>query len=88
MYISFYIDTNRLTELKTFIRNFTPSARFKHNPLKQGSKFFIALDLEVEDGNKMNNLFLKWDKEDNPPEIKKKSSFSKLLSVFKIKKSL
>lgn len=65
MYSSFYIKENRLDELKSFIREFTPTVRFKHNPLKQGDKWFIALTMEVEDGNKLNQLFNKWD-EDNP----------------------
>lgn len=66
MYSSFYIKENRLDELKSFIREFTPTVRFKHNPLKQGDKWFIALTMEVEDGNKLNQLFNKWDDEDNP----------------------
>lgn len=66
MYSSFYIKENRLDELKSFIREFTPTVRFKHNPLKEGDKWFIALTMEVEDGNKLNQLFNKWDEEDNP----------------------
>jgi hypothetical protein len=66
MYSSFYIKENRLDELKSFIREFTPTVRFKHNPLKEGDKWFIALTMEVEDGNKLNQLFNKWDDEDNP----------------------
>lgn len=31
MYSSFYIKENRLDELKSFIREFTPTVRFKHN---------------------------------------------------------
>jgi len=33
MYTSFYIEENRLNELKSFIRAGLPTARFKHNPL-------------------------------------------------------
>lgn len=66
MYSSFYIKEDRLGELKSFIREFTPTVRFKHNPLKQGDKWFIALTMEVEDGNKLNQLFIKWDEQDNP----------------------
>jgi hypothetical protein len=39
MYSSFYIKEDRLGELKSFIREFTPTVRFKHNPLKQGDKW-------------------------------------------------
>lgn len=65
MYTSFYIAENRLDELKHFIRAFTPTVRFKHNPFKEGNKLFIALTMEVEDGNKLNELFEKWHNEDN-----------------------
>lgn len=66
MYQSFYIKEERLDELKKFIRTETPSVRFKHNPLKEGNQWFIAMTLEVEDSNKLNLLFNKWYLEDNP----------------------
>lgn len=65
MYTSFYIVENRLDELKSFIKTFTPTVRFKHNPLKEGNQWFIALTMEVDDGNKLNELFEKWHNEDN-----------------------
>jgi hypothetical protein len=82
MYTSFYIKENRLDELKSFIRNFTPTVRFRHNPLKEGNQWFIALDMEVEDGNKLNELFNKWYSEDNPPKIPNKSIWKRMVSVF------
>ncbi len=82
MYTSFYIKEHRLNELKTFIRSFTPTVRFKHNPLKEGNQWFIALTMEVEDGNKLNELFNKWDEEDNPPKPIKKSIFEKIINIF------
>ncbi len=82
MYMSFHINNNRLDELKSFIRDNTPSVRFEHNPLKSGEKWFIALTMEVEDSNKMNDLFNKWYDIDNP-KINKKTLREKLLSIIK-----
>jgi hypothetical protein len=82
MYTSFYIAENRLKELNSFIRDFTPTVRFKHNPLKEGDKLFIALTMEVEDGNKLSELRNKWHYEDNPPKIPNKSIWKQILSVF------
>lgn len=83
MYTSFYIPENRLNELKSFIRSNTPTVRFRHNPLKEGNNYFIALDMEVEDSNKLNELYNKWHIEDNPPKIKEKNILYKLLNFFK-----
>ena len=82
MYTSFYISENRLNELKYFIKAELPTARFKHNPLKEGDKWFIALNMEVEDGNKLNLLHNKWHNEDNPPKNPNKSILKRILSVF------
>ena len=49
MEISFYIKENRLAELKSYIKEQTPSVRFKNNPIKIGDKFNINLTLTVED---------------------------------------
>lgn len=83
MYTSFYIAENRLDELKSFIRTSTPTARFKGNPLKEGNQFSIALTMEVEDSNKLNELFEKWHNEDNPPKIQKKRNWNPLFLFFK-----
>lgn len=80
MYTSFYIAENRLDELKSFIRTFTPSVRFKHNPLKEGNEWFIALTMEVVDGNKLNELFNKWHTQDNPPKPTNKSIWKRMFS--------
>lgn len=82
MYTSFYIAENRLNELKSFIRAELPTARFKHNILKEGDKWFIALTMEVEDGNKINLLHNKWYDEDNPPKSPNKSIWKRIVSVF------
>lgn len=79
MYTSFYISENRMNELMSFIKNELPSARFKHNPLKEGDKWFIALTMEVEDGNKLNLLHNKWYNEDNPPINTKKSIWKRIV---------
>lgn len=84
MYTSFYIKENRLEELKSFIRSFTPSVRFKHNPLKEGDKWFVALTMEVEDNNKLNELFEKWHNEDNIP-LKNESFWKRVLNNFRRK---
>ena len=82
MYTSFYVTESRLNELKSFIRAELPTARFKHNPLKEGDKWFIALDMEVGDGNKLSKLIEKWYNEDNPPKNPNKSIWKQILSVF------
>ena len=45
MRITFYIPENRLIELKTFIKNDLPSARFIQNPYKQGFGHFFYVNL-------------------------------------------
>lgn len=82
MHTSFYITENRLDELKSFIRNFTPTVRFEHNPLKESNKWFISLTMEVEDCNKLNELFNKWHSEDNPPKRPNKSILKRILGFF------
>ncbi len=71
MYRSFYIKETRLDELKTYIRVFTPTVRFYHNPLKVRNEWFIALTMKVEDSNKLNELFEKLDNEDESLEKSK-----------------
>ncbi len=83
MYSSFYIKENRLDELKKFIRTKTHSVRFKHNPLKEGDKFFISLTMDVEDGNILNELFNKWYDIDNPPNPPKTNILDKIKNLFK-----
>ena len=82
MHRSFYIAENRLEELKSFIRAFTPTVRFKHNPLKEGNQWFIALTMEEADSNKLNELFNKWHNEDNQPKSPNKIIWKRMLSVF------
>ena len=82
MYTSFYIAENRLNELKSFIRAELPTARFKHNPIKMGKEYNIALDLSVDDGNRLSQLREKWHNEDNPPKSPNKSIWKQILSVF------
>lgn len=71
MYTSFNITESRLDELKLFIKTNLPTARFVHNPLKEGNKYFIALTMESADSNKLNELQNKWYDEDHPIIIKK-----------------
>ncbi len=79
MYTSFYIKENRLDECKAIIRSL-PSARFKHNPLKEGNQWFIALTMEVSDSSKLNQLFEKWHNEDKPKEISKQSFWKRMFN--------
>ena len=67
MNTSFYLTEKRIPELKTFIKQL-PSARFKHNPLKQGNQFLISLEMDMDDSNKLSLLQNKWYDEDNKPE--------------------
>ena len=75
MNTSFPVSESRLQELKSFIRKELPSARFNHNPLREGDKWFISLTMDVQDGNKLNALQNKWYDEDNPPLKKPKKRF-------------
>ena len=82
MRTTFYIQENRIEELKSFIRAELPTARFLQNPYKQGSEFGISLELTVEDGNKLSQLRNKWYNQDNPYISPKKGWLSRLLSNF------
>jgi hypothetical protein len=82
MRTTFYIQENRIEELKSFIRAELPTARFLQNPYKQGSEFSISLELTVEDGNKLSQLINNWYNQDNPYKSPKKSWLSRLLSNF------
>ncbi len=78
----FIVMEERLEECKAFIRSL-PSARFKHNPIRVGSIYHISVSMNVQDGNKLNELFEKWYNEDNPI-VPKKNVFKNLLkSLFK-----
>ena len=81
---TFNIKTHRLTELKSFIRTNLPTARFKCNPYEIGdNSTCVALSLEVNDANKLNELFNKWYDIDNPKKIKKRFfSFNFLNRIF------
>jgi len=58
------VHNKRLNDLKAFVRSELSSARFRHNPLKHGLKWFIALTLDVDDGHKLDELMNKWREED------------------------
>lgn len=77
----FYIQENRIEELKIFIKTELPTARFLQNPYKQGSKFGISLELTVDDGNKLTRLRNDWYNQDNPYVSPKKSWFSRILGI-------
>ena len=79
--ITSYIKKDRIKELKSFIRDFLPSVRFVHNPLKTGNDLCICIDIDVNDANKLNELFNKWHEIDNP-KIPNKSFKNRLLSFF------
>lgn len=79
----FYVTENRLGELKTFIRTFTPTVRFKQNPLKSGGEYFIILTMETECGNKLNELFNRWHFEDKPIIKVKKTILNRIINIFK-----
>lgn len=81
----FYIKKNRYSELKSFIREETPSVRFLNNPIENIDTFYISLDMEVEDANKMNLLFSKWYNEDNNNKCEStdETFFSKIKKILK-----
>lgn len=77
---SFYIKKNRLDELKLFIRDNLESARFANNPIEFSNQYYIILDLNVADSNKLNELFNKWYCEDNKPLSKGKSFWKRIFN--------
>lgn len=83
MKIHFYIKPERYSELKKFIRENTPSVRFISNPFTYFNNMSIDLEMEVEDGNKLNELFNKWHEEDNPKPLPKENIFKRITSYFK-----
>ncbi len=66
MKTTFYINEDRIEELKSFIKAELPTARFNHNPYKVNDEFNISLELTVEDGNKLSGLRNNWHNQDNP----------------------
>lgn len=83
MYTSFYIKKHRLDELKKHIREHLPTVRFRHNPLEMGNEWFIALDMDVKDSAKLNELHNKWHDEDQPKPEPKKSILDRFKQLFK-----
>lgn len=67
---SFYIKSERLPEMKNFIKDNLKSARFTQNPYQVGSEYHITLDMDVLDCNRLNNLFNKWYEIDHTPKTK------------------
>jgi len=82
MRILFYVPTNRIDELKTFIRIELSSARFNENPYLQGEEYSVSLTLTVEDGNKLSILRNDWYNQEHPYKTPKKSNWDRILSVF------
>jgi hypothetical protein len=84
MYTSFYIEDKRYEELKDFIRTELTTARFASNPLREGNKWHICLTLEVQEGNKLNQLMSKWEEENALQKVKNKESgfFSSMRNLF------
>ena len=78
---TFYIKKDRLTELKSFIRLYLPTTRFKQNPYVFGNDWCIMLSMEVQDSNKLNELFNKWYDLDNY-KSPKKSFWKRMINVF------
>jgi hypothetical protein len=56
METSFYINQEKLPDLKSFIRENTPSVRFLTNPIKVSSEYQINISMNVEDGNKISQF--------------------------------
>ena len=82
MRTTFYVHKNRIDELKIFIREKLPSARFLQNPYEQGNEYGISLELSVDDGNKLSELRNNWYNQDNLTERHKKSFWKMVLSNF------
>ena len=77
---------NRMLEVKKFIREQMPSARFIHNPENvYDKKYSFDICYEIEDMNKLSNLLNRYFEEDNPKIVKE--SFIIRLKTF-VKNSL
>lgn len=80
MYQSFSIKEERLAELKIFIKDFLPSVRYVQNPYKMSKLWFVAMTIDVEDSNKLNELFNKWYDEDKIKPVKN-SIWKRIFSI-------
>lgn len=78
----FSIKKTRYYELRTFIKNHLPTVRFKSNPFEINDELQIHLEMDVNDGNKLNELFNKWYDKDHPKNINN-SFWSKIFNKIK-----
>ena len=52
------------------------------NPTQFGDSFYVSLSMDVEDGNKLQELFEKWYAEDYPETPTEKSIWKKFTELF------
>lgn len=86
MRTNFYLPKEKLPELKEFMKANLPSAKFAHEPYFEETgcnknKFFITIDLTLEDSNILKTLHQKWHDEDYPSE-KCEGFFKRIFNFF------
>lgn len=68
MIVSLLVHEDRLGGFKEFIKNVATSARFVGNPIMfNNNNWYITLNINVDDANKLSELLAKWMMEDNKP---------------------
>lgn len=87
MRTNFWIKSEELPEFKRFVRERLKNARFLHISIPLEKEIYIELDLSVEDGIRLNELFEKWHNEEQSernanPSCKK--WWKKIINFFKI----
>lgn len=76
-------DEERMNIVKIFIRQNMPTARFNSNPYKYSNgRWGFNISYEIEDQNKISVILNNFDLEDNPPVIKKKIFWKRILKYF------
>lgn len=79
---TFYVSNDeRLTKVKSFIRENMPTARFISNPYRYSNgKWEVKISYEISDINKLDVLLNEFYNEDNPPLPPEKSLWQRLIN--------
>jgi len=82
----------RLEELRVFLLSNMPSASFRHSPVCNNglNDYEVSLRYSIEDALKLEDLRIKWEKQDQSEVIKimpTKSLFHQFFAIFKTSSS-
>lgn len=75
---TFYVERERLKELKVYIKTHLASATYLQNPRWTGSEYEVRLALDVDDANKLNKLFEEWHGIDNSTPVVEETQEDKI----------